>query len=79
MEFVTIVKTVKLFRLALGLVPNIPDKKSEASAEPADIILRWAPQHITQERHENVLSFTYVLMLDSWAEKKSFFLKRQCT
>merc|ERR1712106_891763 len=25
--------------LALGLVPNIPAKKSEASAEPADIIL----------------------------------------
>ena len=29
-----------LFRLAQGLIPNIPDKKSESSAEPADIILR---------------------------------------
>ena len=29
-----------MFRLAEGLIPNIPDKKSESSAEPADIILR---------------------------------------
>ena len=29
-----------LFRLAQGLIPNIPDKKSESSAEPSDIILR---------------------------------------
>ena len=31
---------VLLFRLAEGLIPNIPDKKSESSAEPSDIILR---------------------------------------
>ena len=28
------------FRLAFGLIPNIPEKKFETSAEPADIILR---------------------------------------
>jgi len=36
---VVVVMGLDLKLLALGLVPNIPDKKSEASAEPADIIL----------------------------------------
>ena len=64
MEFVTILKTGELFRLALGLVPNIPDKKSEASAEPADIILRWALR-------KSMKMLNLLPMFDNWAEQKS--------
>ena len=71
-----------MFRLAEGLIPNIPDKKSESSAEPADIILRWEDLQTLRQDLKSVIGSIVVThrlspsVLSSHLSPQSYSLKK---